>query len=374
MSDRSSVSKVLIACVGGFLGAGKTTALVAAARELIKRGLRVGIITNDQGGLLVDTEVMRDLGLPAEEITGGCFCCKFDDLVDRARRLLDEARPDVILAEAVGSCTDLAATVYRPLRLYYADQYDLAPLSILVEPSRLRAFLAGAEEFPESVAYLFQKQLAEADLVILNKQDAMSRAERDELNRALTALLDDVQTHSMSAATGEGIAEWVDALVGERGSGERALEIDYDTYARAEAALGWLNATVDVTAASDFAPRAMAERLMAEVQSRCASTSAAIAHVKALLVTKDGCDRIAVTNNLDAPRWSGDAELACAREASLIVNARAQTRPEELARLITESIAAAADQFKVTANVQHMESFSPPPPQPRFRFASPRSD
>src|SRR5262249_61287111 len=75
MSDRSSVSKVLIACVGGFLGAGKTPALVAAARELIKRGLRVGIITNDQGGLLVDTEVMRDLGLPAEEITGGCFCC-----------------------------------------------------------------------------------------------------------------------------------------------------------------------------------------------------------------------------------------------------------------------------------------------------------
>ncbi|MBU1932190.1 hypothetical protein KJ965_05880, partial [Patescibacteria group bacterium] len=33
---------------GGFLGSGKTTALVALAKGLIKRGMRVGIITNDQ--------------------------------------------------------------------------------------------------------------------------------------------------------------------------------------------------------------------------------------------------------------------------------------------------------------------------------------
>ena len=143
MSERA---KVLIACVGGFLGAGKTTALVRAARELMRRGLRVGVITNDQGDALVDTEVMRGFGLPTEEITGGCFCCKFDELVDHAQRLLDQAQPDVILAEAVGSCADLSATVYQPLRRYYADQFDLAPLSIFVEPSRLRAFAGGDAE------------------------------------------------------------------------------------------------------------------------------------------------------------------------------------------------------------------------------------
>ena len=365
-----SVNKVIIACAGGFLGAGKTTALVAAARELLRRGLRVGVITNDQGDALVDTEVMRGFGLPAEEITGGCFCCKFDELVGHARRLLDQAQPDVILAEAVGSCTDLAATVYQPLRRYYADQFDLAPLSVFVEPSRLRAFYGGAAEFPETIAYLFRKQLQEADLVILNKQDTVTNAERDELNRMLSALLDSVPLHSMSAATGQGIAEWVDALLGAGGADERVLEIDYDTYARAEAALGWLNATVDVTATDDFSPRSMAERLITEVQSRCASMSAPIAHVKVLVVTKDGCDRIAITNNPDAPQWSGEAELAFTREASLIVNARVQTRPEELTRLIEESIADTAGEFKLTASVQHMESFSPPPPRPRFRFAS----
>src|SRR6478672_6159525 len=137
------MAQVLIACVGGFLGAGKTTALASASRELISRGLKVGIITNDQGEQLIDTQVMRALGLATEEITGGCFCCKFTDLVEQADRILDRGRPDIILAEAVGSCTDLSATVYQPLRKYYSARFTLGPLSILVEPSRVRA-LSGA--------------------------------------------------------------------------------------------------------------------------------------------------------------------------------------------------------------------------------------
>ena len=59
---------------------GKTTALRAAALELVSRGLRVGIITNDQGSGIVDTKSIEDLDLPPREISGGCFCCKLEDL------------------------------------------------------------------------------------------------------------------------------------------------------------------------------------------------------------------------------------------------------------------------------------------------------
>lgn len=41
--------------VGGFLGSGKTTAIINAAKKLMKDGKRVGVITNDQGRYLVDT-------------------------------------------------------------------------------------------------------------------------------------------------------------------------------------------------------------------------------------------------------------------------------------------------------------------------------
>jgi G3E family GTPase len=66
--------------VGGFLGAGKTTALLRLAQHLTAQGRRVALITNDQSYGLVDTVRVRAHGFPAEEVTGGCFCCRFDSL------------------------------------------------------------------------------------------------------------------------------------------------------------------------------------------------------------------------------------------------------------------------------------------------------
>ncbi|MBI4928606.1 MAG: cobalamin biosynthesis protein, partial [Anaerolineae bacterium] len=97
--------------VGGFLGSGKTTAIIQAARLLMVQGQRVGVITNDQGKYLVDTAFFRLADLPAVEVTGGCFCCNYDDLDSSLEQLIAEAAPDVIFAESVGSCADLVATV-----------------------------------------------------------------------------------------------------------------------------------------------------------------------------------------------------------------------------------------------------------------------
>ena len=63
--------------VGGFLGAGKTTALLRLAEHFTSQDRRVGLITNDQSQGLVDTALVRRKGYPVEEITGGCFCCRF---------------------------------------------------------------------------------------------------------------------------------------------------------------------------------------------------------------------------------------------------------------------------------------------------------
>ena len=56
--------------VGGFLGSGKTTGLADLAKRLLRRGMRVGIITNDQTENLVDTVIVREmlseLGVPVE--------------------------------------------------------------------------------------------------------------------------------------------------------------------------------------------------------------------------------------------------------------------------------------------------------------------
>src|SRR2546427_11019850 len=101
--------------IGGFLGAGKTTAVARLAQHLTNQGLKVGLITNDQGSELVDTAMLRSRGFATEEIPGGCFCCRFNSLVDAAHKLTVATRTDVLIAEPMGSCTDLGATVPCPL-------------------------------------------------------------------------------------------------------------------------------------------------------------------------------------------------------------------------------------------------------------------
>src|SRR5712675_2243518 len=122
--------------IGGFLGAGKTTAVGKLAQQLSEQGCRVGLITNDQGRNLVDTALLRSQGFATEEIPGGCFCCRFNSLVDAAGKLTESMRPDVFIAEPVGSCTDLVATATYPLRRMYGDSFSIAPLSVLVDPTR----------------------------------------------------------------------------------------------------------------------------------------------------------------------------------------------------------------------------------------------
>ena len=71
--------------IGGFLGAGKTTCVARLAQQLTAEGLKVGLITNDQGSELVDTAMLRSRGFATEEIPGGC-AINLDYSVTTARR------------------------------------------------------------------------------------------------------------------------------------------------------------------------------------------------------------------------------------------------------------------------------------------------
>src|SRR5580700_7410571 len=146
--------------LGGFLGAGKTTAMARLARHYTARGQRVGLVTNDQAQDLVDTHSLREQGFPVAEVAGACFCCKFDDLIAKVGTLQESQRPDVILAEPVGSCTDLVATVVQPLRDLYGARFSVAPYPVLFKPSHGLKILRNepGAGFSPKAAYIFRKQ------------------------------------------------------------------------------------------------------------------------------------------------------------------------------------------------------------------------
>src|SRR5215471_16388616 len=161
--------------LGGFLGAGKTTAMARLARFYMQRGQRVGLVTNDQAQDLVDTKSLRSQGFPVQEVAGACFCCKFDDLLSQVETLATNERPDVILAEPVGSCTDLVATVVQPLKDLCGNRFEVAPYPVLFKPGHGLPILQGksGSGLSEKGAYIFRRQLEEADAIVLNRADEL---------------------------------------------------------------------------------------------------------------------------------------------------------------------------------------------------------
>ena len=361
--------------IGGFLGAGKTTAIARLARHYLDAGLRVGLVTNDQAYDLVDTHALRAQGFRVGEVPGACFCCKFDDLVETAARLSAEEQPDVIITEPVGSCTDLVATVIEPLRHLHGDRYDLAPLVVLLKPEHGQKILDDERGvgFSPKAAYIFTKQIEEAHVVVVNKTDKLTPEERDHLVDLVGRRFPGKTIVAASAKTGDGFAAVVEALGGTAPPAGKAMDVDYDVYAAGEAELGWLNCTVHVSTGEEseqtFALDDLVLDFVERLREELAAASAEPAHLK-VLGFSDGETAIA---NLVSSGEQAEMSLASeidAAAADLIVNARVATDPEELAEVVERVLASLASDRSLSHEVTRMQHFRPGRPVPTHRLAT----
>src|SRR5262249_31869354 len=180
---------------------------------------------------------LRSQGFPVQEVPGACFCCKFNDLLGTVEKLCESERPDVILAEPVGSCTDLVATVVQPLKDLHGQRFQVAPYPVLFKPSHaLRIWRNDADAaFSAKAAYIFKEQLEEADAIVINRIDELTPAAVDELAALVTAAHPGVPLLRLSAKTGAGFDALTELLDQEGQFGGKILNIDYDIYAEGEA-------------------------------------------------------------------------------------------------------------------------------------------
>ncbi len=151
--------------------------------------------------------------------------------------------PDVLLAEPVGSCTDLVATVILPLQQILGDRFELAPFGVLLKPSHGDRILVDGKRsgFSPQAEYIFRKQLEEADYLMIGRADQLSDDERDSLRESLQVVAPDVPVITVSPRSGHGVDEVLGYIESPMQAGRRLLEIDYDIYADGEAELGWVN-------------------------------------------------------------------------------------------------------------------------------------
>jgi Ni2+-binding GTPase involved in maturation of urease and hydrogenase len=370
---RTRKGKARYIMIGGFLGAGKTTAVGKLAKRLSGEGMRVGLITNDQGRNLVDTTLLRSQGFATEEIPGGCFCCRFNSLVEAAKKLTEQRRPEVFIAEPVGSCTDLVATVTYPLRRLYGDDFSVAPVSVLVDPIRaLRVFgLEKGANFSEKVVYIYNKQLEEANLIVISKCDLLDGARLECLRAAIAAKFPRKEILAASAREGTNLDEWFDRIASQEQPGGKAMEVDYMVYADGEALLGWLNCTVQLAAKQGIDGNAFLSELAQEVQKRLRAAKAEVAHLKMTLSPDAGLGEIGVVNlvrNDFVPELSMRLEEPV-ESGQLIINLRAEAAPDVLGTAVREGLGAAARKFAgLAATLDHLEHFRPGKPMPTHRF------
>lgn len=355
--------------VGGFLGAGKTTTLGRLAQHYQQQGLKVGVVTNDQATDLVDTNTLRSQGLNVGEVAGACFCCNFNELMDTIERLGEAGRPDVILAEPVGSCTDLVATVLQPIKRLYEADFSIAPYAAILKPSHGRRILAGESGgFSPKAEYILKKQLEEADVILINRTDELTAAEADELESLLRRQEPATPILRISARTGDGFDALVAFLEQEGDFGRKVLDIDYDVYAEGEAELGWLNAGLHITAGEPFSLDDLLVGIVESLRRSLHEAGAEPAHLKTIGLW-EGFFGVANLIAADAATELSLPSHCTVGEADVIVNARVACDPAMLESHVRQAVNDVCGRVAATPEFREVQSFRPGRPEPTHRYA-----
>lgn len=326
---------VTLMMVGGFLGAGKTTLLQNAAASLARQGLRVGLITNDRAPESVDGKLLSLAGIPVVGMNGNSFCCNFNGFIGAIEQICDDHGADIIIAEPVGSCVDLSASIMQPLKRYWNREVICAPLTVLADPARLGPILDGQEGgMSPEVAYIYRKQLEESDVILITKTDLLSADDLADLAARTAAAYTFAEVMTVSVdPDDEGVDDWIERMTTPGEAGKHLAGVDYETLAKGEALLGWLNGKLRLSG-KETGWDEFTRELVARMAERFDTEGLAVGHVKVL--TENGSRFVAgnFTGSADSVSIRGTA--GSADEATITINARVETAPENLDAIVRE--------------------------------------
>jgi G3E family GTPase len=318
------LSPVKIHLLSGFLGAGKTTAIEQASQYLQKQNIPIAVITNDQGDRLVDGSRFLHLGIPSREVSGGCLCCNYNTLEENIGALTTATRPTMVFAEAVGSCTDLIATVLKPLLRQHPEWQPT--ISVFAD-----AQLLTASVHDPTIRYIYQKQLEEAQVLVVTRSEGFPEQWKKDIQVRFPGKI--ILFHNSYREAD--IQRWLDILeLLPRRPALPSLDIDYDIYAEGEARLAWLDQdlTIDSQQAAEF--------LMTALHSKLEKENYPVRRLKF---------------------WR--------TPTTLLINARVQTDRLTLMQIVADTIAEMTTLYPCDIRTVTYNCFQPAYPKPQHRIA-----
>jgi len=362
--------KMRLHLVAGFLGSGKTTAIIGACKLLMAQGQRVGVVTNDQGKYLVDTAFVRLADIPAVEVSGGCFCCHYDDLHARLAMLRDEVHPDAIFAESVGSCADVVATVIRPLLTLSDSPAQPTSFSVFADARLLHRRLLGMPmPFSDSIVYLFDRQIEEAGLLVINKIDLLTPEQAAEVEQLAQRRFPGKRLRRQNSLAAKSIAEWVELIdQGAPVMPARDNEIDYERYGEGESRLAWLDQEVRWTV-REGQGRPVVIAMIEQITAAIRAQNWGIGHLKFLARGEQGEAKISIPT-LEEAGWQERMPSLRGRRIEVLINARVEAEAHALRELIQQSLEQTAQATGATLSESRVTFFHPDTPHPTHRISA----
>ncbi len=184
--------RVPITFVGGYLGAGKTTAINEVLAETDRP---IAVIVNDVGAINIDAKLIRKRSGDTIELTDGCVCCSaiegFGAAFDQIRARPEP--PEHVIVELSGVAEPGNVLPWGQSAGFMLDGVVIvAAVDQLVD-----------ETMPIWIRTHVEQQVSEADLVVLTKSDLADTADVARAHDRLAALAPDVPIVDGSTGTRE---------------------------------------------------------------------------------------------------------------------------------------------------------------------------
>ena len=357
--------KTKVVFLGGYLGAGKTTLAFHLARALHKQGKSVSVVLNDQGNVLVDTQFMKNAGVDVREVIGACFCTKFDEFVKNARSLVAMGRPDVILAEPIGTSTSLMSSVIVPMKSLYKDEFQVCPLFVVVDGPRA---LAEMEQI-DSLEFASRKiipihQMHEAEIMVISKTDLMSEDERIELKKRLSCQVADAETIEFSSVDQRNISNILDIINSDRETAKLAPSVDQKVFSAEKSSMGWYSATCKLVSGDE---KVDIYNLLTDIMKGIANRFRTddVAHVKILFSSpKAGAKISLVESSIQIDDLKGGRYFQ--GEGEFVLNSRVRSPPQRLQLTIEEILETTFSNAGIKVTEKKVACFVPKPDAPKY--------
>lgn len=345
------------AVFSGFLGAGKTTTMMALTQFHSRHSGKAAMISNDLGTQsLADNKLAKLAGCNASELTGDCICYQTEKLVERLNKLFDLDGCELVISDIPGFGVGALEHVYHTLNDNYAGQFQLAPFTVLVEPRTVE--LLRTDEGGD-LEYILKTQLVEADLIVLNKCDLL---EEQQLASDVTYLKESYPQASVitiSALKREGLKELSQALM----QGEASLhrpDIGYGGAAFCSAMEKISEYYIQYHAAvccNDFDGNAYLIDMARQIQAQMLEIESEIPHLKLLAWEPEGdygkVDLLGVERPIEV---SHTFDRPCT-ELAVMLNTSAACPTEKLDTIMTETVEKISEQYQLELMIFKKECF-----------------